>query len=155
MWKYDLQDTFPLLTTRRQFTRAIFEELIYLSGKTDNKILTDKNIHIWDGNTHVSFWTKEVFNDIRKGDMGETYGFNIRYFGGEYIDCKSDYTGVGYDQLDNLVNLLKNDQKKNDYYSESLCVMRQINKLYLYQFYVTKNRQLNVMINLRSSDYCQ
>ena len=39
--------------------------------------------------------------------MGETYGFNIRHFGGEYRDCKTDYTGVGYDQLENLINLLK------------------------------------------------
>ena len=99
MWKYDLRETFPLLTTRRQYTRGIFEELMfYLSGKTDNTILTDKNIHIWDGNTSREFLDNRGLQHYPEGDMGETYGFNIRHFGGEYKDCKQDYTGVGYDQ---------------------------------------------------------
>ena len=160
MWKYDLQDTFPLLTTRRQFTRAIFEELMfYLSGKTDNKILTDKNIHIWDGNTTREFLDKRGLQRYPEGDMGETYGFNIRHFGGEYIDCKSDYTGVGYDQLDNLVNLLKNDPTSRRmiitlWNPSTLHNAALPSCLYLYQFYVNlEKRQLNVMINLRSSDY--
>ena len=40
--------------------------------------------------------------------MGETYGFNVKTFE-EYKDCKADYAGVGYDQLKNLVHLLKTD----------------------------------------------
>jgi dihydrofolate reductase/thymidylate synthase len=55
-FKYDLSKTFPVLTTRRQFLRGVFEELMfYLSGKTDNKILQEKGIHIWDGNTSREF----------------------------------------------------------------------------------------------------
>ena len=43
MFKYDLENTFPLLTTKRMFVRGIFEELMfYLSGETDNKILKSK-----------------------------------------------------------------------------------------------------------------
>ena len=54
MLKYNLRDTLPLCTTKRMFFRAIFEELMfYLSGKTDNKILQEKNIHVWDGNTYT------------------------------------------------------------------------------------------------------
>ena len=56
---YDLSDTFPALTTKRIFMRGIFEELMmYLTGKTDNGILNDKNIHIWDGNTTREFLDK-------------------------------------------------------------------------------------------------
>ena len=51
-YKYNLRDTFPALTTKRIFFRGIFEELmLYLTGKTDNTILNNKKINIWDGNT--------------------------------------------------------------------------------------------------------
>ena len=160
MWKYDLRETFPLLTTRRQYTRGIFEELMfYLSGKTDNTILTDKNIHIWDGNTSREFLDNRGLQHYPEGDMGETYGFNIRHFGGEYKDCKQDYTGVGYDQLENLVNLLKNDPTSRRmiitlWNPATVCKAALPSCLYLYQFYVNlEKRELNVMINLRSSDY--
>ena len=160
MWKYDLRETFPLLTTRRQYTRGIFEELMfYLSGKTDNTILTDKNIHIWDGNTSREFLDNRGLQHYPEGDMGETYGFNIRHFGGEYKDCKQDYTEVGYDQLENLVNLLKNDPTSRRmiitlWNPATVCKAALPSCLYLYQFYVNlEKRELNVMINLRSSDY--
>ena len=53
-YKYDLRDHFPMITTKRMFLRGIFEELaLYISGKTDNKILQDKGIHIWNGNMTV------------------------------------------------------------------------------------------------------
>ena len=160
MWKYDLTETFPLLTTRRQFTRAIFEELMfYLSGKTDNNILTDKDIHIWDGNTTREFLDSRGLQRYPEGDMGETYGFNIRHFGGEYQDCKADYTGVGYDQLENLIHLLKTDPTSRRmivtlWNPATLHNAALPSCLYLYQFYVNlEKKELNVMINLRSSDY--
>ena len=85
MLKYDLRDTFPLCTTKRMFFRAIFEELMfYLSGKTDNKILQAKGIHVWDGNTSREFLDKRGLAHYEEGDMGQTYGFNYRHFGGEY-----------------------------------------------------------------------
>ena len=31
--------------------------------------------------------------------MGETYGFNMRHYGGTYINCKSEYGKNGFDQL--------------------------------------------------------
>ena len=47
MLKFDLQDTFPISTTKKIFLRGIFEELMmYLRGQTDNSILQEKNIHI-------------------------------------------------------------------------------------------------------------
>ena len=63
------------------FTRAIFEELmLYLRGQTDNKILVEKNIHIWDGNTTREFLDSRGLTEYPVGDMGETYGFNFRHF---------------------------------------------------------------------------
>ena len=42
--------------------------------------------------------------------MGETYGFNMRHFGGDYINCKNKYeSNNGFDQLKYVIDLIKND----------------------------------------------
>jgi hypothetical protein len=112
MLKYDLRDTFPISTTKRIFFRAIFEELmLYLSGKTDNSILQEKGIHVWDGNTSREFLDKRGLHHYNTGDMGETYGFNMRHYGEIYQGCKKDYPlgEYGYDQLANVIHLIKNE----------------------------------------------
>ena len=87
--KYDLKDTFPASTSKKMFLRAVFEELmLYLRGQTDNQILNDKKINIWNGNTSREFLDKRGLNKYPNGDMGETYGFNFRHFGGEYVNVK-------------------------------------------------------------------
>ena len=161
--KYDLTDTFPISTTKRIFFRAVFEELaLYLTGKTDNKILQEKSIHIWDGNTSRDFLDKRGLPHYPEGDMGETYGFNFRHFGGNYQDCHTEYPldgSNGFDQIANLLHLLKNDPTSRrmlitlwnpaSTHKASLpsCLM-------MYQFYVNTNaKTLNCQIYLRSSDY--
>jgi thymidylate synthase len=165
MLKYDLRDSFPLCTTKRMFFRAIFEELMfYLSGKTDNKILQEKGIHVWDGNTTREFLDKRGLQNYDEGDMGQTYGFNFRHFGGEYRGCWEDYnTGnensVGYDQLANVINLIKTEPSSRRIIID-LWDCSTIHKAALpaclckYQFNVNvKNKELNLAIYLRSSDY--
>ena len=158
--KYDLSMGFPLSTTKRMFFRGIFEELaLYISGKTDNKILQDKNIHIWDGNTSREFLDKRGLTSYPDGDMGETYGFNFRHYGAEYKTCAVDYGDQGYDQLSNLVNLLKTDPMSRrliinlwnpatqDKAALPACLM-------MYQFFVNPHaKTLSCQIYLRSSDY--
>jgi len=159
--EYDLTDTFPLLTTKRIFTRAVFEELmLYLRGQTDNKILNKKNLHIWDGNTTREFLDSRGLTEYPVGDMGETYGFNFRHFGGEYINCETQYDkSNGFDQLENVIQLIKNDPcsrriiislwnpKTNHKAALPSC-------LCWYQFFVdTKNNLLNLQIYIRSSDF--
>lgn len=52
MMKYDLRDTFPLLTHKKVFWRGLAEEMLwFVKGSTDAKLLQDKNIRIWDGNS--------------------------------------------------------------------------------------------------------
>ena len=158
--EYNLSDTFPALTTRRAFLRGIFEELMfYLSGKTDNKILVDKNVRIWEGNTTRKFLDSRGLQSYKEGDMGETYGFNYRHFGAEYQGCDIDYTGNGYDQVANAIDLIKNNPESRrivislwnpatlDNASLPPCMFQ-------YQFYVNiKEKKLNCLVNLRSSDY--
>ena len=92
MLKFDLRDTFPITTTKRLPLRMVFEELmLYISGKTDNRILQEKDIHIWDGNTSREFLDKRGLTHYQEGDFGETYGFNMRHYGAEYKGCHVDY----------------------------------------------------------------
>ena len=159
-YKYDLRDTFPALTTKRIFFRGIFEEfMLYLTGKTDNNILNEKNIHIWDGNTTREFLDKRGLPHYPSGDMGETYGFNFRHFGAKYIDCKQDYTNQGTDQLENVLHLIKNDPHSrrmiiNLWNASTLQNAALPACLCMYQFYVnTQKKELNLQIYIRSSDY--
>lgn len=42
-------------------------------------------------------------------DLGPIYGFQWRHFGAEYSTRDADYTGQGYDQLKEVIRLLKED----------------------------------------------
>jgi thymidylate synthase len=47
--RFNLSETFPLLTTKKVFTRGIIHELLwFLSGSSNIKYLVDNNVHIWD-----------------------------------------------------------------------------------------------------------
>ena len=166
MLKYNLRDSFPLSTTKRIFFRAVFEELMfYLSGKTDNKILQAKGIHVWDGNTSREFLDKRGLQHYEEGDMGQTYGFNYRHFGGEYKGCGVDYgagsneNSVGYDQLANVIHLIKTEPSSRRIIID-LWDCSTVHKAALpsclckYQFNVNvTKKELNLAIYLRSSDY--
>jgi dihydrofolate reductase / thymidylate synthase len=159
-WKYDLSDTFPIWTSKRIFFRAIFEELkLYITGKTDNRILQDEQIYIWDGNTTREFLDKRGLTHYKEGDMGETYGFNMRHFGAEYKGCEHDYTGQGYDQLQNVLDLIKNDPSSRrmliTLWNPSTTHKASLPAcMFQYQFYVNEqDKRLNLQVYLRSSDY--
>ncbi len=161
--KYNLADTFPLSTTKKMFFRAIFEELMmYLRGQTDNGILTSKGIHIWDGNTSRDFLDKRGLKHYDEGDMGETYGFNFRHFGGNYMGCKHDPADPslgGFDQLAEVINLIKNDPTSrriiiNLWNANANPRAALPSCLCMYQFYVdTIKKLLHLQIYIRSSDY--
>lgn len=106
MYRFNLEDNlFPLMTTRPMFLRGVFEELmLYLRGQTDNQILVDKGVNVWTANTTREKLDELKLNHLPVGDMGHSYGFSFRHFGGKYVDCKTDYTGVGFDQLNWLIN---------------------------------------------------
>jgi thymidylate synthase len=159
---YDLTDTFPMITTRRQWLKGIFEELkLYLSGKTDNKILQNKGIHIWDGNTSRDFLDSRGLVEYPEGDMGETYGFNFRHFAGTYKNCETEYNigENGYDQLQNVIDLLQTNPTSrriiiNLWNPATLHKAALPSCLMMYQFFVdTVANKLNCQIYIRSSDY--
>lgn len=110
--EFNLEDnTFPLLTTKKMFTKGIFEELkFFLMGLTDSKILEKKGVNIWKSNTSREFLDSVGLNHLEEGDMGPLYSFQMRHFGAKYNGCKENYDGQGIDQFNNIINTLKNDK---------------------------------------------
>lgn len=108
--RFNLRNSFPLLTTKRVFWRAVVEELLwFIRGSTDAKDLQAKNIRIWDGNSSREFLDKCGFHNREVGDLGPIYGFQWRHFGAKYRTCRDDYTGEGVDQLQNLINTIRDN----------------------------------------------
>lgn len=107
--RFDLSDdTFPLLTTKKVFTKGIIHELLwFIEGCTDAKKLSEKGVKIWEGNGSREFLDKLGLTERREGDLGPVYGFQWRHFGAEYKDCETDYTGQGFDQLQDVIKKLK------------------------------------------------
>ncbi len=112
--RFNLQEGFPLLTTKKVFYRGIFEELLwFLSGSTNIKPLVDKKVGIWNewpykdysnskdfkGETLEEF-VEKIRNDQefadKYGNLGPVYGKQWR-----------DFNGV--DQIKELIENIKKD----------------------------------------------
>jgi thymidylate synthase len=105
--RFNLKNSFPLLTTKKMFFKGIFEELMYfIKGQTDSNILANNGIKIWEKNT-----TREFLDNMdlkyEVGDMGPMYGFQWRHFNAEYNGMDKSYENKGFDQLVYVLNELK------------------------------------------------
>jgi len=108
--EFDISERIPVLTTKKIPWKMIIKELLwFLSGKTDNKILQDQNVHIWDDNTSREFLDSRGLFHLNVGDIGAGYGHQWRHFGAEYIDCKTDYGDKGIDQINEIIRLIKEE----------------------------------------------
>ncbi len=107
MLKFDIRNSFPLLTTKRVYFKGVFEELMFfIKGDTNSKHLSEKDVKIWEGNT-----TKEFIHgcglNYEEGDMGPMYGFQWLHFNAPYHGMHHDYTNKGFNQLEYVINELK------------------------------------------------
>ena len=74
--RFDLSESFPLLTTKNVFFKGVTEELLwFIKGDTNAKRLHDKNVRIWDGNASREFLDKLGLTDREEWDLGPVYGF--------------------------------------------------------------------------------
>lgn len=104
-------DRIPLLTTKKVAWKTCLKELFwFISGSTNNAILNKQNVHIWNANASREFLQGRNLSYTKKGDLGPIYGHQWRYFNAPYIDCDTDYQGQGIDQLQNIINGLKEDK---------------------------------------------
>ena len=115
--KFNLTDGFPLLTTKKMFFRGVVEELLFfIRGDTDSKLLEDKKINIWKGNTNREFLNSIGMNKRRKGVMGPMYGYQWRNYNAPYDEEKACAKGKGYDQLVEVVQKIRDDPGRGEYY---------------------------------------
>jgi thymidylate synthase len=88
--RFNLEDGFPLLTTKKLHLRSIIHELLwFLKGDTNIKYLKENNVSIWDE------WADE------NGNLGPVYGSQWRSWRGA--------DGVVIDQITDVVNQIKNN----------------------------------------------
>ncbi len=86
--RFNLQEGFPLVTTKKLHTRSIFYELLwFLRGETNIQFLKENKVSIWDE------WATE------NGDLGPIYGKQWRYW--ETADGKT------VDQISNVISQIK------------------------------------------------
>jgi thymidylate synthase len=151
--EFNLKDGFPLLTTKKVYFKGVVEELLwFLRGETNSKILSDKGVHIWDGNTTREFLDARGL-DYPDGEAGPIYGHQMRNFNGEY-PVGEKKTGV--DQLRSVLEQLLNDPTSrrivlstwNPYQHDLMC----LHACHItYQWYVD-SRGISCQLLCRSQD---
>ncbi len=88
--RFDLNEGFPCLTTKRLHLRSIIHELLwFLKGDTNIQYLRDNGVSIWDE------WADE------NGDLGHVYGYQWRSW--------PTPSGESIDQISALIEGLKNN----------------------------------------------
>lgn len=114
-FKHDMQDGFPLLTTKKMPFKSIATELeFFIRGLTDKKWLQERGCHIWDEWCNPAIVPYAHDEETKKRmleerDLGPVYGFQWRHLGAEYRGYDFDYTRQGEDQLSRVVDLLKTE----------------------------------------------
>lgn len=113
--KFSLKDgKIPIITTKKMAWKTCLRELLwFINGSTDNSILNEQNVHIWDMNSTREFLDERGLTHYDDGDIGPMYGFQWRHYGAKYYGCKYDYENNGIDQLQNVIDLLKNPETRS------------------------------------------
>jgi thymidylate synthase len=134
--RFDLQEGFPLMTTKKVYWKGVAHELLwFLKGDTNIKYLNDNDVHIWDE------WADE------NGDLGNVYGHQWRSWEGREGTI---------DQISEVI-----EQIKENPYSRRLIVnawnVGDLDKMalppchLLFQFYVADGK-LSCQLYQRSCD---
>ena len=104
----------PILTTKRTAWKTCFHELMwFIKGTTNNIELLEKNVNIWTPNASREFLDSRGLYELEEGDLGPIYGHQWRHFNAPYSSSSEDYTGKGVDQLQQLINQLKDPNQRS------------------------------------------
>ena len=107
------QGTVPILTTKKMAWKTCLKELLwFVQGKTDNRILQEAGVHIWDDNASPEFMESRGLAHYAAGDLGPIYGHQWRHFNAAYENHSTDYSGKGIDQLAEIIRCLKHPTER-------------------------------------------
>jgi thymidylate synthase len=115
MMRFSLADgKIPILTTKKTAWKTCLKELLwFVRGETDNALLQEQGVHIWDGNTSREFLDSRGLHHYREGLIGPGYGFQWRHFGGDYdADTNTSRINRGVDQLQQIIDVLKDPTQR-------------------------------------------
>ena len=112
---FSLEDgKIPILTTKKTAWKTCLKELLwFIKGDTSNKRLKDVGVHIWDANTTREFLDSRGLQHYEEDTVGSLYGFQWRHWNAPYEGCDADYTNKGIDQLQNVINILKDPVQRS------------------------------------------
>lgn len=149
----NINSAFPLLTTKKIFTKGVIEELLwFLRGSTNAKELREKGVNIWNGNSTREYLDSIGLTHYEEGELGPVYGWQWRSFGKSYKNNDTE----GFDQIKYLIEELSKPSFSrravlSSWNPQQLKEMALPPCHILYTFYKDSNG-LSCMMNMRSSD---
>lgn len=164
--RFDLNDGFPLLTTKKVHLKSIIHELLwFIKGDTNIKYLVDHNVRIWNEWPYEAFKNHPDYNDESKkafvekvkksesfakkhGELGPVYGHQWRAFEGP--------DGTVIDQLKTVIETIKTNPHSrrlivNAWHPALIDKMALPPCHMMFQFYVI-NDTLSCQLYQRSAD---
>ncbi len=121
-------DKIPILTTKKTAWKTCLKELLwFIRGETDNRLLKEQGVHIWDANASREFLDSRGLTLTREDLIGPGYGYQWRFFNANY-NCftgkrlldddpndvhreRKEFKGV--DQLQQIIDALKDPKQRN------------------------------------------
>ena len=158
---FSLQNgTLPLLTTKKVAWKTCLRELLwFIQGSTNNELLQEQKVTIWNGNASKEFLESRGLSHYRENDLGPVYGHQWRHFNAPYTTCDDDYSGKGVDQLQYIIDQLKDKEGRH---SRRLVMTAwnpcQLDEMalppchILSQFHVSNDNKLSCSLYQRSGD---
>jgi len=176
--RFDLNDGFPLLTTKKVHIKAIIHELLwFLRGDTNLKYLADNNVHIWDEWPYKAYliknnitvpqtgseeWNTGIKEFVERIKINETFAKEYGELGPIYGYQWRSWPAPNGEHIDQIKNVIEQIKKTPD--SRRLIVsawnVAQIDEMAkaglppchcLFQFYVV-NGKLSCQLYQRSCD---
>jgi thymidylate synthase len=126
--RFSLKDgKIPILTTKKTAWKTCLKELLwFVRGETDNRILKEQGVHIWDANASREFLDSRGLTLTREDLIGPGYGYQWRKFNANY-NCfsgkrlldndpkdvhKETKSFKGVDQLQQIIDALKDPNQR-------------------------------------------
>lgn len=141
---FNLQNGFPLVTTRKINFEAVIGELYcFTKGFTDVRDFQKAGVNFWNADCDKPNWNKNLNKD-NEFDLGKIYGYQWKQ-------------GFGFDQIEKIVRELRESPQSRRHVMITYNP-KDLNSMCLppcyvsHQFYVTNQGTLEMMVHQRSAD---